>query len=157
EHIALDLNVDFTKKQLAGTATLRIKNEKAATTLVLDTNNLDIRKVTLQPGGAAAQFKLGEADPIKGRALDIPIQPDTTGVAIEYASDPGARALQWLDPAMTAGKKHPFLLSQSEAILARTWVPCQDTPGVRFTYDATLRVPKELLAVMSAENPQAKN
>jgi leukotriene-A4 hydrolase len=157
EHIAFDLDVDFAKKQLAGTATLRIHNEKSAKTLVLDTNGLDIRKVTLQPGGAPAQFKLGDADPIKGRALEISIEATTTGVAIEYASDPSARALQWLEPSMTAGKKHPFLLSQSEAILARTWVPCQDTPGVRFTYEATLRVPKELLAVMSAENPQARN
>ncbi|HKR67007.1 MAG TPA: M1 family metallopeptidase, partial [Thermoanaerobaculia bacterium] len=157
EHIGLDVGVDFAKKQIAGTATLRIKNEKGAKTLVLDTNGLDIRKVMLQPGGAQAQFKLGEADPIKGRALEIPIDANTTDVAIEYASDPSARALQWLEPSMTAGKKHPFLLSQSEAILARTWVPCQDTPGVRFTYDATVRVPKELLAVMSAENPQARN
>ena len=157
EHIALDLNVDFAKKQLAGVATLRIKKEGDAKSLVLDTNGLDIKRVTLQPSGAQAQFKLGEADPVRGRALEIPIDADTTAVAIEYASDPGARALQWLEPAMTAGKKHPFLLSQSQAILARTWVPCQDTPSVRFTYDATLRVPKELLALMSAENPQARN
>jgi aminopeptidase N len=157
EHIALDLTVDFDKKQLAGTATLDIRNEKNARTLILDSNGLDVKRVTLQPGGTEAKFTFGAADPIMGRALEIPIELDTKSVAIEYASDPGARALQWLEPSMTAGKRHPFLLSQSEAILARTWVPCQDTPGVRFTYDATLHVPKELLAVMSAENPQAKN
>jgi leukotriene-A4 hydrolase len=157
EHIALDLGVDFTKKQLSGTATLRIRNEKKVPTLVLDTHTLDIRRVTLQPGGAAVQFKLGTADPILGSALEIPIQPDTTSVVVEYSSSPEAKALQWLEPSMTSGKKHPFLLSQSQAILARTWVPCQDTPGVRFTYEASLRVPKELLAVMSGENPQARN
>jgi len=157
EHIGLDLTVDFAKKQLAGTATLRIRHETQAPTLVLDTHTLDIRRVTLQPGDTVAQFKVGAADPIFGSPLEIPIDPGTQTVTIEYASSPGAKALQWLEPAMTAGKKHPFLLSQSQAILARTWVPCQDTPGVRFTYEASLRVPKELLAVMSAENPQARN
>jgi leukotriene A-4 hydrolase/aminopeptidase len=155
ENIALDLGVDFAKKQLAGTATLRVRNETNAKTLVLDTNGLEIRRVTIN--NAPVQFKLGAADPIRGSALEIPIDDKTQTVAIDYATSPAARALQWLEPAMTAGKKHPFLLSQSEAILARTWVPCQDTPGVRFTYDATIRVPKELLAVMSAENPQARN
>ncbi|HYI09780.1 MAG TPA: M1 family metallopeptidase [Thermoanaerobaculia bacterium] len=157
EHITLDLTVDFAKKQLAGTAVLRIKNQTNGKPLILDTNGLEIRKVTLQPGGEAVQFKLAPADPILGSALEIPIHDDTQTVTVEYSSSPGARALQWLEPAMTAGKKHPFLLSQSQAILARTWVPCQDSPGVRFTYDATLRVPKGLLAVMSAENPQARN
>jgi aminopeptidase N len=155
EHIVLDLGVDFAKKQLAGTATLRVRNETNAKTLVLDTNGLDIRRVTIN--NAPVQFRLGAADPIRGSALEIPVDAKTQNIVIEYATSPGARALQWLEPAMTAGKKHPFLLSQSEAILARTWVPCQDTPGVRFTYDATIHVPKELLAVMSAENPQARN
>jgi leukotriene-A4 hydrolase len=155
EHIVLDLGVDFAKKQLAGTATLRVRNETGAKTLVLDTNGLDIRRVTV--GNAPVQFQLGAADPIRGRALEIPVDANTQNVIIDYATSPDARALQWLEPAMTAGKKHPFLLSQSQAILARTWVPCQDTPGVRFTYDAIVRVPKELLAVMSAENPQARN
>lgn len=157
EHIGLDLTVDFAKKQLSGTASLRIARRPDATMLVLDTNGLQIRSVLLQPGNAPARFRLGNPDPVKGRALEIPLHSETRGVTIEYASSADARALQWLEPAMTAGKKHPFLLSQSQAILARTWVPCQDSPGVRFTYEATLRVPKELLALMSAENPQAKS
>ena len=158
EHLTLDLDVDFGKKQLAGTATLRLKREQAgATTLTLDTQGLAINRIMLLPGGTAAIWKLGQTDPILGQALEVTLAADTTEVAISYASSPGAKALQWLEPAMTAGKVHPFLLSQSEAILARTWVPLQDSPSVRFTYDATLRVPKELLALMSAENPQAKS
>jgi aminopeptidase N len=157
EHIALDLTVDFAKKQLAGTATLRLRRETAAKTLVLDTNGLEIRGVNVHPPGAPVEFKLGAPHPIFGSSLEIPLRANTTSVSIEYVTSPGAKALQWLEPAMTAGKKDPFLLSQSQAILARSWVPCQDTPGVRFTYDATVRVPGHLLALMSAENPQARN
>jgi leukotriene-A4 hydrolase len=153
EHLVLDVTADFAKKQLSGTASLRIaKTTPDAKTLILDSRGLEIRKVTLQPGGAAAHFTLGMDEEIFGSALEIPIQPDTTSVVIEYASSPNAQALQWLDPMQTAGKKHPFLLSQSQSINARTWVPIQDSPQVRFTYDATVRVPKELMAVMSAEN-----
>lgn len=158
EHLTLDLTADFSKKRLTGSATLRIvKTLPGATSLVLDTRHLDVRKVTLQPGGAAAQFTLGNADPILGRALTIPIAADTTSVVVEYSSTPQAEALQWLDPLQTAGKKQWFLLSQSQAIHARSWVPIQDSPQVRFTYDATVRVPYELMAVMSAENPAQKN
>ncbi len=158
EHLTLDLNVDFTKKQLTGTATLRLRREQpGATTLTLDTQDLTITRITLRPGGAVAAWKLQATDPLLGQALEVTLAADTTEVAIDYATSPGARALQWLEPAMTAGKVHPFLLSQSESILARTWVPLQDSPSVRFTYDATLHVPQELLALMSAENPQKKS
>ncbi|MBV8518735.1 MAG: M1 family metallopeptidase [Acidobacteria bacterium] len=152
-HLALDLDVDFAKKQLAGTAALTIQRTRPnASTLTLDTHDLAIQSVALNPGNVPAQFALATADPILGSKLTIPLQPATNTVVIRYASSPGARALQWLEPAMTAGKKQPFLLSQSEAILARTWVPLQDSPQVRFTYEATIRVPHELMAVMSAEN-----
>ena len=156
DHLNLDLTVDFPKKQLAGKATLRIANSGNATKLVLDARDLTINGVT-RDDGAAATFQLGAAHPIFGAPLEIDITPQTKSVTIDYSTSPAAAALQWLDPLQTAGKQHPFLLSQSQSILARTWVPIQDTPSVRFTYDAVIRVPKELLALMSAENPQTKN
>src|SRR5688572_9404664 len=156
EHLTLDLGVDFTKKQLAGTATLRIKNSGSANKLILDTRDLTITRIT-RDDGTAANYRLGDVQGTFGAPLEIDITPQTKSVAIEYVTSPGAAALQWLEPPQTAGKKYPFLLSQSQSILARTWVPIQDTPGVRFTYDATLRVPKELMAVMSANNPTARS
>lgn len=158
EHLALDLTVDFSRKQLHGTATLRLhRAEPDASAVALDAHNLTIRGITLQPGSTAAHYELGSFDPTLGQKLTIALRPDTTEVVIDYATSPDAKALQWLEPAMTAGKQHPFLLSQSQAILARTWVPLQDTPTVRFTYEATLHVPRDLLALMSAENPQRKS
>jgi aminopeptidase N len=80
-----------------------------------------------------------------------------TTVAIRYETSPDALALQWLEPQQTAGKQYPFLYTQAQSIHARSFIPLQDTPGVRITYDATVRTPPELRAVMSADNdPEAE-
>ena len=158
EHVTLDLTVDFERKQLKGTAILRFKRvASSATKLVLDTAGLSLTRVTLLPGRTAADYRLGGVDAVLGQKLEITLTPETKEVAIEYATHPEAGALQWLQPAMTAGKTFPFLLSQSQAIYARSWVPLQDTPQVRFTYEATIRAPRELLALMSAENPRERS
>ena len=151
KHLALNLTVDFDRKQLDGSAKLQIEN-RGARELWLDTNGLMIKRVTLD-SGKEAKFTLGEPVKYLGRPLTIPIEPSTKSVEIEYGSSPDAAAVQWLTPEQTAGGKHPFLFTQSQAILARTWVPIQDTPGVRITYEATIRVPRGLMALMSAENP----
>ncbi|HEX2060479.1 MAG TPA: M1 family metallopeptidase [Thermoanaerobaculia bacterium] len=150
-HLILDLDVDFERRRLSGSATLQLDVAGSARELVLDTNGLSIERVTLDDTSTAT-FSLGEPQPFLGRPLTIGITPDTKSVKIEYASSPDAAAVQWLSPEQTAGGKHPFLFTQSQAILARTWVPCQDSPGVRMTYEATIRVPKGLMAIMSAEN-----
>jgi leukotriene-A4 hydrolase len=157
-HLDLDLTVDFDRRTLTGTATLTLDRKRAdATRVILDTRDLDVRGVTLVGGaadGAPAPFTLGDEVKYLGRSLTVQIRPDTQAVRVAYATSPGAAALQWLTPAQTAGGKHPFLFTQSQAILARTWVPCQDSPGIRMTYSARVRVPPGLLALMSATNPQ---
>ena len=157
EHIDLDLVIDFDQKQISGTAAYKIRNLSGADRFVLDTNNLQIRHVRCNDQSSESAFRLHPRVAHLGQALEISILPTTEVVTIEYATTPDSGALQWLDPAQTRDQKYPFFYTQSQAILARTWIPCQDTPSVRMTYNARVRVPSELLAVMSAENPIARN
>jgi leukotriene A-4 hydrolase/aminopeptidase len=154
-HVDLDWNVLFDQKILKGSATLTVERISQTEPLILDTRDLKIDRVETSVDGTryeAGTFKLGDNDKILGAPLTIPLPAKATRVRIFYSTSPGASGLQWLDPAQTAGKKDPFLFTQSEAIHARSWIPLQDSPGVRITYAAHVRTPPNLLAVMSAEN-----
>jgi len=153
-HVDLDLNVLFDRKVLKGSSTLTIERIKPdADSLKLDTQDLKIIKAETSNDGnsfAPAQFTLGAADKILGAPLAIQLPPRATKVYIEYETSPNASGVQWLEPAQTAGKKYPYVFTQSQAIHARSWIPLQDSPGVRVTYSAKIRTPKGLRAVMSA-------
>lgn len=148
-HLELDLAVSFSERVLRGTATLTL--DPAGTTLVLDTRDLQILRVN----GSDTGFTMGPRDPILGSALTITLPPGTRSVTIEYQTSPAASGLQWLDAAQTAGKKSPFLYSQSQAIHARSWVPLQDTPSVRFTFSARIQAPAPLTPLMAAARLKA--
>ncbi len=154
--LALDLAVDFQKKVLTGNAVLDLTwKDKAALALVLDTRDLVIAKVEASNDGkewTAVPHELAAADKIYGSKLTITLPSQMPKVRITYSTAPTASGLQWMTPAMTLGKKTPFMFSQSQAIHARSWVPLQDTPGVRFTYAAHITTPKDVMAVMSADN-----
>ncbi|HEX7365755.1 MAG TPA: M1 family metallopeptidase [Pelobium sp.] len=156
-HLDLVLAVDFGEQQLKGLATWTINHVSKSDEIIFDTQNLNIEKVTLDNDTSNVFFALGEKVEFLGQALSIPIHPETKKINIHYSTQKDAKALQWLNPQQTAGKKQPFLFTQSEAILARSWIPTQDSPGIRFTYTANVRVPNNLLALMSAENPTEKN
>ena len=155
KHLALDLDVDFEAKKLSGTASYDIQVNAGADTIILDVRNLDIQEVTVD--NEKAEYSLGPDAEWIGQALMIPVKESSKKLSIRYSTRPDAEALQWLVPSQTAGKQHPYLFTQGQAILTRTWIPIQDSPGIRLTYHATVRVPKELMAVMSASNPQEKN
>ncbi len=157
KHLDLDMTVDFTVRQISGKASLTIENKAAANQLVLDSRDLRIERVTLDDSQAQTTFSLGEPQPYLGQPLTIDISPETRVVQVYYSTSPDAAALQWLTPEQTFGKKQPFLFTQSQAILARTWIPCQDSPSVRMTYSAKVKTDPSLLAVMSAENPTQKS
>lgn len=151
KHVELELDVDFTKRTLRGTARLTLARHDRDAPLRLDADSLAIESVTDCATKQPLAYELTPKLPIMGSALVV---KSADCVAIAYATGSDARALLWVEPSGTAGKTKPMLFTQSQAIHARTWIPIQDTPSVRFTYDATIRVPDGLWAVMSAKNPQ---
>jgi aminopeptidase N len=157
KHLDLDIKVDFDTQTISGKASWTIDNSNKGNEIIFDENTLNISKVTLGDEEKETQFKLGNEVEFHGKPLHITIDANTTKVNIYYSTTKDAIALQWLTPPQTADKKKPFLFSQGESIWSRTWIPCQDSPSIRFTYNAKVTVPKDLLAVMSAVNPQQKN
>ena len=160
-HLALEARVDFEKKAIEGTATLRFERPAGAppdAPLVLDTRGLIIRSVTTpDPDGAKSRdllplpYTLGADDPVLGASLTIEAPATSREVSVSYRTTERATALQWLSPKGTAGGKQPFLFTQSQAIQARSWIPLQDSPGIRITYEAKIDAPSDVMAVMSAE------
>jgi len=154
--VALDLKLDFDARQIGGTATYTLEwKDKAAKQLVLDTRELSVEKVeAIGADGTASplQFVLAPADKVFGSKLSIDAPAQPAKVQITYHTAPTASGLQWLEPSMTEGKKLPFMFSQSQAIHARSWVPLQDTPSVRFTYTAHVTSRPDVMVLMSADN-----
>ncbi|SCX80358.1 Aminopeptidase N [Flavobacterium anhuiense] len=157
KHLDLDIKVDFDTQTISGKASWTIDNISKGNEIIFDENTLNITKVTLGDEEKETKFELGKDTEFHGKPLHITIEPNTTKVNIYYNTTKDGVALQWLKPEQTADKKKPFVFSQGESVWSRTWIPCQDSPGVRFTYNAKVTVPKDLLAVMSAVNPQKKN
>ena len=148
-HVDLNLTADFDRRMLAGTASLDITAEPGADEIILDIRDLDIHGVRSDDG--PLDYTIGDESPFMGKPLTIAI-PFTEGrIHIDYSTRPDAAALQWLTPEQTAGGQLPYLFSQGQAILTRTWIPTQDSPGIRQTYSARITVPADMKAVMSAE------
>ena len=159
DHLSLNLAIDFEKKQLSGYAEYRIIKDSSAKSIILDVHHLLIDSVwTIGEGHEQrTAFTIGETKQYIGAPLSIELPSDAHSIRIYYRTTDQSMALQWLEAKQTYGKKHPFLFTQGQAILTRTWIPCQDSPGIRYSYDAKISVPTGLMAVMSASNPQEVN
>ncbi len=157
KHIDLDLAVNFDTKTVSGKVTHTIEHiNPNAEKFIVDTKHLDIQKVVLD-GEKEIPFELGKYDELLGTPLIIPINKYTKKVSIYYSTTDKTEALDWLNPEQTADKTSPFMYTQGQSIFTRSWIPLQDTPELRITYSATIKTPKGMLAVMSANNPVHKN
>ncbi|CAN8001571.1 unnamed protein product [Ixodes hexagonus] len=163
-HLHLDVEIDFERKVLAGFVDLTCeKRSQAAKSLVLDTQDLNIKRVTQCETGKPLEHDASMVDPLFGTKLEIELpssleESALDKIRVEYETNSCSSALQWLTPEQTAGKRHPYLYSHCEASLryimlpihARAMLPCQDTPGIKATYTAAIRAPKALTVLMSA-------
>ena len=153
-HSELDLKVDFEKKILEGSVVHKIDGKGR---IVLDTKDLRIDKVEASADGQkfnSARFALGQTDKILGAPLEVTLPEGAKFIKITYATSPSAVALQWLEASQTAGKKSPYLYTQGQPIYTRSWIPLQDSPGIRITYRARIHTQPNFFALMSANNDQ---
>ncbi|XP_045778042.1 leukotriene A-4 hydrolase [Maniola jurtina] len=161
KHIDLTYNVDFEKKVLHGTALYNIQVLDYIEDLILDTRDLTIEQLELDDG-TPLRFNIDETVPNLGSKLTINLPQSAAPeqklqIRIKYSSAPTATALQWLEASQTAGKVHPYMFSQCQPIHARSILPCQDTPAVKFTYQAKVTAPAEFTVLMSAIRGEAAN
>ena len=159
EHLHLDLDVNFENHTVYGVAR-HTMSKHSTLKAVFDTKGLEIMKVTLgkdKNNEKGADYRIGFQDTLLGAPLSVSINKETRYINIYYKTTNETEALDWLPPSLTAGKKHPFLYTQGQAILTRSWIPLQDTPKNRITYSADVTVPSELMAIMSADNPKERN
>ncbi|MEO8067183.1 MAG: M1 family metallopeptidase [Flavobacteriales bacterium] len=153
-HLDLDIKVDMLAKAITGIATYDIVN-RGKGHIVFDTDGLTVVEVK-DAQGNVLKHSMSDST-FLGRALIVDIGPEVKRLSVAYRTGADASALQWLTPQQTGGKQHPFLFTQGQAILTRTWIPIQDSPGIRITYNAHVQVPPELMAVMSATNSTSRN
>ncbi|MBI1221903.1 MAG: aminopeptidase [Bacteroidetes bacterium] len=153
DSLHLYLKIDFKSQMLRGIAHWRIADCRSES-IVLDTRSMEINQVWVD--GVKVNFEQSGDHPIFGKGLRIPVRKESKSLEIAYTTHPDAEALQWMKPEQTAGGK-PFLYTQSQAILARTWVPCMDVPAVRFTYSASVECDSQYRVLMSAENPKQRD
>ena len=148
-HVALDLNVDMAAKRISGTAALDIEAKPGVSAITLDDKGLEIASVD-DGHGKALSYAVGAVDPKLGAPLTVQLGA-ARHIVVHYKSAPDSGALQWLTPEQTAGKKLPFLFSQGESIENRSWIPTQDSPGIRQSWEAKITVPTGFTAVMSGQ------
>lgn len=150
-NVSLDLTPNFETKRISGVARLAIQRSAGADSIILDVRDLEIKSVK-DAGGAPLGFNVGPSKEFLGAPLAVALPATGDTIVVDYQTSPGAAATQWLTAEQTAGGKTPFLFTQGQSILTRTWVPTQDGPGIRQTYDATVHVPAGMRAVMSADH-----
>ncbi|XP_045452279.1 LOW QUALITY PROTEIN: leukotriene A-4 hydrolase [Melitaea cinxia] len=160
KHVDLLYNVDFEKKILNGTSVLTIEVLDYIEEMILDTSDLNIEKIEMNDG-TSLTYKLDEPIPNFGSKLTINLPQSAAPeqklqIKIKYSTVPSATALQWLDPNQTSGKKYPYMFSQCQPVHARSILPCQDTPAVKFTYEAEVSAPEEFTVLMSAIRGESK-
>ena len=141
-HLDLDLDLDFEHQRLHGSAVYRLQRTDPQAPLILDTAALD-QLAVYGLDGRVRPFKLGPKRDRLGKALIIELEPADQALRIIWSTRPEGEALQWLGKNQTASRAQPFMYSQGQAVLTRSWLPIQDTPSNRVTWSAKVRAPPE--------------
>lgn len=143
EHYALDLKIDPERTDFDGTATLRVRLERASDHLWLHGKELRVSKATLRTAdGASFPVRYTQADAQAGVAriaFGRTLQPQELTLTIVYSA-PFNQQLQGLYQVKAQG--HAYALTQMEPISARYAFPGFDEPALKTPFALRLTVPE---------------
>jgi leukotriene-A4 hydrolase len=135
--------LDTETKQVHATATWEFD---ASGETYFDTRTIIILDIK-DSSGNSIPFELGDPEKVRGQRLSF-VVPSDQKVVISYHTASTASGLQWMDAALAGGQ--PLIYTQGEAINARSYIPCQDTPSVKFTATYSVSVPSVVRGLMAA-------
>ncbi|XP_034459493.1 aminopeptidase RNPEPL1 [Hippoglossus hippoglossus] len=161
-HFHLDLRLNFAVKEMSGWLVLDlIPVHPGVHTLVLDSHcSLLIHSIDCKAPGSGQEEPMSltyRVDPFTdyGSSLNISLPPAAVRpgrliqITIRYSTTDGP-AIWWLDSELTCGQSRPLVFTQGHSVCNRSFFPCFDTPAVKSTYTATIRVPDGVTVLMSA-------
>ncbi len=151
----LDLSINMQTQTLAGRVEHHLDSVQGHY-LKLDTMDLKVTSVQLRTRSGerfSTQWFVAKADPTLGSPLTIVLpHQDIKDVIIHYEVPTHAAALGWIDRNQTETKKSPFLFVFSSSHKARSWIPLQDQPSVRYKFKARIHTSPDVMVAMSAPN-----
>ncbi|CAB1422377.1 unnamed protein product [Pleuronectes platessa] len=161
-HFHLDLRLNFAVKEMSGWMVLDlIPVHPGVHTLVLDSHcSLLIHSIDCKAPGSGQEEPVSltyRVDPFTdyGSSLNISLPPAAVRpgrliqITIRYSTTDGP-AIWWLDSELTCGRSRPLVFTQGHSVCNRSFFPCFDTPAVKSTYTASIRVPDGVTVLMSA-------
>ncbi len=148
-HLALDLDLDFDEKAVAGKATLDFERQDPDHhELVLDAVGFDVGKLRLDTGTGfvAARYDY-DGDRI---TVHVPARAKTGRLEVNYRAVP-RRGLYFLSPDAEVTDRPEQVWSQCQDEDARHWFPCHDKPHVKMTTELFVRVPAGFSVLSNGE------
>jgi leukotriene-A4 hydrolase len=183
EHISFNWLIDFEAQGLSGKAVYKIKKIGKGDRIFFDIKGIKIIDVYMKHGSPLSysyaknkndfggQFTVilgiedeyedkkieGSAEGEATEVINLVIKEQELTLTIEY-STVDSSAMQWAPKEQTLSGKYPFMFTQCQSIHARSLFPCQDTPSVKFTFDAQVSVaaPYSDLTVLMGANEMEK-
>ncbi|XP_076592015.1 aminopeptidase RNPEPL1 [Chaetodon auriga] len=162
QHFHLDLRLNFAVKEMSGWLVLDlVPVQPGIHTLVLDSHSsLLIHSIDCKVPGSGQEDPLSltyRVDPFTDYGSSLNISLPTSAVkpgrliqiTVRYTTTDGP-AIWWLDSELTCGQSRPLVFTQGHSVCNRSFFPCFDTPAVKSTYTATVRVPDGVTVLMSA-------
>ncbi len=145
EHIALDLELDFPKKSIRGSASLTLRRiDPEAPSVELDGIGFTVASVAIDEKNVKYTYD--------GRRLvvDVPTGLERGTLLVTYSATP-RKGLYFLEPDEHVPGRPRQAWTQCQEEDARHIFPCHDKPHVKMTTEVRIRVPAGFFVLSNGE------